>query len=124
MPKKKRPTGLSEKRARYRGARIAASAASQPAGSPSPEALPDGTVRYLLKLGAKGRVVLPLEMRTAMGLDEGTLILAWLKDGKVSLESQQRALKKIQEENRRLAGGRSVVDEFIAERRAAAARGD
>lgn len=122
MPKRKRLAGLSDNKTRYRAARTAAPARLPEL--PPPEVLPNGTVRFVLKLGAKGRVVLPLDMRAAMGLEEGAVILAWLKDGKVNLESQQRALKRIQEENRRLAGGRSVVDEFIAERRAAAARGD
>jgi bifunctional DNA-binding transcriptional regulator/antitoxin component of YhaV-PrlF toxin-antitoxin module len=121
MPNRKRLAGLSENKTHYRAA---APATSRLPELPPPEVLPNGTVRFVLKLGAKGRVVLPLDMRAAMGLEEGAIVLAWLKDGKVSLESQQRALKRIQQENRRLASGRSVVDEFIAERRAAARRGD
>ena len=52
-----------------------------------PMALPDGTVRYVLKLGPKGRVLLPASVRAAMGLAEGDIILGWLKDGKLTLES-------------------------------------
>lgn len=89
-----------------------------------PMALPDGTVRYVLKLGPKGRVLLPASVRAAMGLVEGDTVLGWLKDGKLTLQSQRAALKTIQDQNRRRAGGRSVVDELLAERRAAAARGE
>ena len=124
MAKQKRKAGFSEKKTMYRGTPAAGSARSEMPRLPHPDTLPDGTVRYLLKLGAKGRIVLPVDIRTAMGLAEGAFVLAWLKDGKVTLESQQTALKKIQEQNRRLVGNRSVVDEFISERRAAAARGD
>jgi AbrB family looped-hinge helix DNA binding protein len=86
--------------------------------------LPDGTTRFFLKLGPKGRVLLPAELRTGLGIREGELIVGMLKNGELRLESHARALKQIQEEGRRLRGNRSVVDELIAERRAAAARGE
>jgi bifunctional DNA-binding transcriptional regulator/antitoxin component of YhaV-PrlF toxin-antitoxin module len=111
MARRKPPKGLAEEGAAYRP-------------DPSPMALPDGTVRHVLRLGPKGRVLLPVGVRAAMGLQEGDTILGWLRDGKITLESQRMALKKIQERNRKLARGRSVVDELIAERRAAAARGE
>ena len=126
MRKSKPPLGFSEDKARYGKRRLA----SAPRGGsalralPSPEVLPNGTVRYFLKLAPKGRVLLPAKMRAALGLEVGDRIVAWLKDGEVRLESQRCALEKIQKDGRRLAGGRSVVDELIAERRAAAARGE
>ena len=85
--------------------------------------LPDGTVRYLLRLGPKGRVLLPADIRKALGLAEGDLILAWLKDGNLRLESQRRAIEQIQKDLHQRIGDKSLVDELIAERRAAAARG-
>ncbi len=115
MARRKSSKRFAERGTSYRAA---------PPPSVDPMALPDGTVRYVLKLGPKGRVLLPVSVRAAMGLAEGDIILGWLKDGKLTLESQAAALKNIQEQNRRRAGGRSVVDELIAERRAAAARGE
>lgn len=120
MAKQLRKSGFSERKTSYRAPRREAARL----GVAAPVTLPDGTVRFVLKLGAKGRVVLPSEMRSAMGLQEGAIVLAWFKDGKVTLESQRAALKKIQDDNRLRAGGRSMVDELIAERRAAAARGE
>ncbi|MCX7314933.1 MAG: hypothetical protein NTV56_25335 [Alphaproteobacteria bacterium] len=114
MAGRKIEKGFAEEVARYD--------ASAPR-SAEPMTLPDGSVRHVLKLGAKGRVLLPSSVRAAMGLGDSETILGWLKDGKLTLEGQRGALKKIQQKNKRLSGGRSVVDELIAERRAAAARG-
>ena len=123
MHKPKRPTGLSEKKGRYRyeagGARP-----DHPAPQvPPPEALPNGTVRYFLKVGAKGRVLLPAEMRAAMGLEEGNLITAWLKEAEVHMYSHLHGLRKIQDEAASMARGTGYAsDELIAERRAEAAK--
>ncbi|MBX9826674.1 MAG: MraZ N-terminal domain containing protein [Xanthobacteraceae bacterium] len=88
---------------------------------PPPEALPDGTVRYFLKLGAKGRLLLPAEMRAALGLQEGELVTAWQKDGEVLLHSHLHGLRKIRDEARALAQATGYAsDELIAERRAEA----
>jgi AbrB family looped-hinge helix DNA binding protein len=128
MPTKKLPRrqGFAEKKSRYSGPRVGELKTGRHRQRPLPEPalLPDGTVRFVLRLGPKGRVLLPAELRTSLGIQEGDVLLGWLKDGELRLESQARALRKIQEEGRRLRGDRSVVDELIAERRAAAARGE
>jgi S1-C subfamily serine protease len=41
---------------------------------PGPETLPDGTVRYVLVLGPKGRVLLPADLRKGLGLQQGDVI--------------------------------------------------
>jgi AbrB family looped-hinge helix DNA binding protein len=89
---------------------------------PAPETLPDGTTRYFLVVGPKGRVLLPADMRDAMGLKEGDVITAWLKDGELRLHSHLHGLRKIQAEAASIARGSGYVsDELIAERRAEAA---
>ena len=72
---------------------------------PPPETLPDGTVRYFLVLGPKGRVLLPADLRQAMGLQEGDVITAWLKDGEVRMHSHLHGLRKIQVEASSMAKG-------------------
>jgi bifunctional DNA-binding transcriptional regulator/antitoxin component of YhaV-PrlF toxin-antitoxin module len=92
---------------------------------PAPETLPDGTVRHFLVLGPKGRVLLPAEMRAVLGLDEGDVITAWLKDGEVRMHSHRHGLRKVQADAPSLAKGSVYAsDELIAERRAEAAKED
>jgi bifunctional DNA-binding transcriptional regulator/antitoxin component of YhaV-PrlF toxin-antitoxin module len=92
---------------------------------PPPEALPDGTVRYFLMLGPKGRVLLPADVREAMDLREGDVITGWLKDGELRMHSHLHGLRKIQIDA--AAKPKNAVyasDELIAERRAEAAKED
>jgi bifunctional DNA-binding transcriptional regulator/antitoxin component of YhaV-PrlF toxin-antitoxin module len=91
---------------------------------PAPEILPDGTVRYFLVSGPKGRVLLPAEMREALGLEEGDVITAWLKDGEVRMHSHLHGLRKVVLDHVELTaqGGTFASDELIAERRAEAAK--
>jgi bifunctional DNA-binding transcriptional regulator/antitoxin component of YhaV-PrlF toxin-antitoxin module len=92
-------------------------------GLPAPETLPDGTTRYFLVLGPKGRVLLPAEMRVAMGLEQGDVITAWLKGGELRLHSHAHGLRKIQAGASAMASGSTLAsDELIAERRAEARR--
>lgn len=126
MLSKKRPTrkrGFAEPKTKYAAPRLRENAHSR-RRLPEPETLPDGTVRHFLTMGHKGRVLLPLDMRSALGLNEGDVITAWLKDGEVRMHSYWHGVRKIQQESRRLVGAESVVDELIADRRAAAKRGE
>jgi hypothetical protein len=61
----KKPTGFSDRKARYRH-QTSGPGRRAVLPPPEPEALPDGTVRYFLKLGPKGRVLFPADMRAAM----------------------------------------------------------
>jgi bifunctional DNA-binding transcriptional regulator/antitoxin component of YhaV-PrlF toxin-antitoxin module len=84
--------------------------------------------RWKLKVAADGRFVIPAAARAAMELDEDGAVTAYLQDGELRLVSRRTAIRQVQamvkehRENHGLTG--SVVDELIAERREAAARGD
>lgn len=84
--------------------------------------------RWKLTIAADGRVVIPAAARAAMELDEFGTVTAVLRDGVLTLVSPHNAIRQIQamvqkhREKHGLTG--SVVDELIAERREAAARGD
>ncbi len=72
-----------------------------------------------LSVGPKGRVVIPIEIRRRLGLEEGSQLVA-LVEGDAVLLLPRAALK------RRLRGmfagvGSSMADELVRDRRAAAA---
>jgi len=121
MRKSKSPPGFAENKTRYRGHDAPVTPRPDAQNVPRPEALPDGTIRYFLKLGPKGRVLLPAEMRAALDLQEGELITAWLKDGEVRLHSHLHGLRKLRDEARSQAQSTGYAsDELIADRRAEA----
>ena len=129
MARKSRPSGFSEPKTRYEAPRprgpLADKIASGKRNLPRPEILPDGTTRYFLVLGPKGRVLLPADIRAAMGLKEGDVITAWLKDGEVRMHSHLHGLRQLQAEASSIAKGAVYAsDELIAERRAEAAKED
>lgn len=128
MARKSSSKGFSEPKTPYSyGAARSRGAASAELAEgrhklPEPETLPDGTIRYFLVLGPKGRVLLPAEMRAAMGLEQGDVITGWLKDGELRMHSHLHGLRKIQSEGASMAKGSNYAsDELIAERRAEAA---
>ncbi len=127
MAGKSTPKGFAESKARYRASRSggvgvgADDAIGGKRNLPPPERLPDGTIRYFLVLGPKGRVLVPADMRAALDLGEGDVITAWLKDGEVRMHSHLHGLRKIQSGAASKAKGSGYAsDELIAERRAEA----
>lgn len=107
--------------------------AGRPASKRPPDARPSSLamdrpllparLKSRLQIGAGGRIVIPAEMRTAMGVAEGDVLLARVVDGELKLLSQDAAIRKAQDVVRRhVAEGVSLVDELLAERRAEARR--
>ncbi len=78
---------------------------------------------HLIRVGDKGRTVMPFDVRERFGWSEGTTLIAVegadAKDGLLLL-SRDAALELI----RTQLAGQDLVGELIAERRAAAARED
>lgn len=72
-------------------------------------------------LDKQGRVVIPADIREKLGLEPGTELSMWIEDGQLVIMSLDEALRRVRGILRKKAGNRSLVDEFIAERRAAAA---
>ena len=72
-----------------------------------------------LKVASDGRVLLPLEMREAMVLGEDGRVTARVEAGELRLVSPAVAVRRIQARMRKFKKpGESIVDRFLAERRA------
>lgn len=75
-----------------------------------------------IKLGRQGRIVIPVEMREELGLEEGEKLSARVEGDRLVLESRLAAFERLRKEFREAAKGRDPVAELIAERRAEARR--
>ena len=75
-----------------------------------------------LRLGPQGRIVIPAEVRRALHLDTGSVLIATVEDGTLVLRSPDAMLASIQGRLKAATQGRSLVDELIAERREEARR--
>lgn len=72
----------------------------------------------MLKVGPKGRVVIPAPIRRQLGLHEGSELVAVLEDDGVLLLPREAIRKQLRSLFRDIPS--SLADELIAERRAAA----
>ena len=72
-----------------------------------------------LKVAADGRVLIPVEMREAMALGEDGRVTARVEAGELRLVSPAVAVRRMQARMRKFKKpGESIVDQFLAERRA------
>jgi len=74
-----------------------------------------------LVLGQQGRLVIPAEIRTALGLAPGDHLHLHTTGSRLVLERQQDAVAELQALAADVPRSRSFVDELLAERRTAAA---
>jgi AbrB family looped-hinge helix DNA binding protein len=79
-------------------------------------------VAFRTRVNEQGRLVIPSELRAAAGIKPGSEVVLEACDGEVRIRNVDAAVTRVQEKYRRLARGRKIVDEFLAERRAEAAR--
>ena len=78
---------------------------------------------YELPMQENGRVILPAELRKALGLAKGDKVMLEAEGDQVTLTTARLRRKRAQEIAKRYARpGVSVVDEFLAEKRAEAER--
>jgi AbrB family looped-hinge helix DNA binding protein len=78
---------------------------------------------FVVRVGARGRLVLPRELRDRLGVKIGDkLILRVADDGSVSMVSLSQHIAHLNGLLAQPGIGRSMVDELLEERRAEAAR--
>lgn len=72
------------------------------------------------KVVSGGRIQLPADVRRALSLADGDTVLIEVVDGEVRLRPYREAVRRIRDRMRPYrVEGHSVVDELIADRRAA-----
>ena len=85
---------------------------------PAPSGRPRRVGLQPLRIAPDGRVLIPLEMREAMALEDDDRVLARVEEGELRLVSPTVAVQRIQSRMRKYRKpGESVVDRFLADRR-------
>lgn len=75
------------------------------------------------RVGSRGRLTIPVEYRTALGLSEGDPVVLELDEGVLNIRTREVAIKRAQDlVAKHTEGERSLVDELVTERRARAIR--
>ena len=75
-----------------------------------------------VKVGPKGRVVVPAPIRRELGIEEGTELMARVEGDGIVLEPRSAAIRRLQALFAHIPRDVSLVDELIAERRKEARR--
>jgi AbrB family looped-hinge helix DNA binding protein len=73
-----------------------------------------------VNIGKQGRLVIPAELRKSLGLHEGDKLVAREESGRLVLEKRGIIEQRVRARFAHISKDRSIVDEFIAERREAA----
>lgn len=75
------------------------------------------------RIGAGGRLVIPVEIRRALGMEEGVAVVLRVEDGELRVWTLDEGIRRAQAiASKYIRPGESIVDELIAERRAENAR--
>jgi AbrB family looped-hinge helix DNA binding protein len=73
------------------------------------------------RVNENGRVVIPSSFRKALGIRVGDEVVLRIEDDELRITTQQRRIQRAQRRARQyVKRGTSLVDELLAERRAAA----
>lgn len=78
--------------------------------------------QYVVRLGERGRLVLPAELRRRAGLREGELLVAVYRDGVLRLASRRELARAGRGMFAHVGPGRDLIGELLAERQEEARR--
>jgi AbrB family looped-hinge helix DNA binding protein len=77
--------------------------------------------RVRMRIGPKGRIVIPVAMREALGIADGDMLDLIVVDGELRIATMRERLRRAQERAKKyIPAGVSLADELSAERREAA----
>jgi bifunctional DNA-binding transcriptional regulator/antitoxin component of YhaV-PrlF toxin-antitoxin module len=78
------------------------------------------------RIASGGRLVIPVALRRALGMEEGTAVTMSVKDGELRVHTVSEGVRRAQAIFAKYNNkpGVSIVDELIADRRAEALRDD
>jgi AbrB family looped-hinge helix DNA binding protein len=78
---------------------------------------------YHAKVIAGGKIVIPAELRRALGVKDGDTLIIDQEDGRLIIQTYSAMVRRVQDSIREyVPQGVSLVDELIADRRAEAAK--
>ena len=78
-------------------------------------------LRTRVRIGEKGRIIIPAAMREALGMVKGEMLDLVVDDGELRMATRRERLRRAQEWARKvIPPGVSLADELNAERREAA----
>jgi AbrB family looped-hinge helix DNA binding protein len=90
---------------------------------PAPESETGKSLKARARIGVGGRLVIPAEIRRALGMEEGEPVVMRVEDGELRIWTISEGIRRVQERVAQyITPGQSMVDELIAERRAENAR--
>lgn len=79
--------------------------------------------RAVVRVDQQGRILVPKELREAVGMRPGGNLTLLVEDGEIRIITPHGARQRMRELSAKYStGNRSLVDELIAERRAEAER--
>lgn len=78
---------------------------------------------HTVRIGVQGRLVIPVDIRVALGLAEGDHLHLQVSGHRLILERPQDAVTELRRLGTTLPNAKSLVDELLDERRGAAADG-
>jgi AbrB family looped-hinge helix DNA binding protein len=80
-----------------------------------------GELRVRMRIGAKGRLVIPVALRQALRMADGDMLDLVVVDGELRMATMRERLRRAQERAKKyIPAGVSLADELSAERREAA----